>query len=175
MKNELFIDPNLEFLRRAQKILLWSFCIYVHLRVLRGVSAYYAEYPSLSHFIIRGWILCVYAQNITSGVEFFRARPQIFHVFIVWIYLVYAYIPHVVLCIDTQNRKSRADFFCVRPQIFHAYVMLFGMSAYVRRKSEMLLAIIIVTIELRLRALYQAVPSEAISEDDCRGNMRLVR
>ena len=88
---------------------------------------------------------------------------------------MYAYIPHVVLCIDTQNRKSGADFFCVRPQIFHAYVMLFGMSAYVRRKSEMLLAIIIVTRELRLRALYQAVPSEAISEDDCRGNMRLVR
>ena len=68
---ELFIDPSLEFLRRAQKILLWSFCIYVHLRVLRGVSEYYAEYPSLSHFIIRGWILCVCAQNITSGVAFF--------------------------------------------------------------------------------------------------------
>ena len=133
----LFIYPNLEFLRRAQKILLWSFCIYVHLRVLRGVSAYYTEYPSLSHFIIRGWILCVYAQNITSGVDFFRARPQIFHVCIVWIYLVYAYIPHVVLCVDTQSRKSGADFFCVRPQIFHACVMLFGMSAYVRKKSEM--------------------------------------
>ena len=83
---------------------------------------------------------------------------------------MYAYIPHVVLCVDTQNRKSGGDFFCVRPQIFHACVMLFGMSAYVRRKSEMLL-IIIVTIELRLRALYQAVPSEAISEDDYRGNM----
>ena len=76
--------------------------MYVHVRVLRGVSAYYAEYPPLSHIIIRGWILCVYAQNITSRVDFFRARPKIFHACIVWIYLAQ---------VHTQNRKSGADFF----------------------------------------------------------------
>ena len=133
---ELFIDPNLDFLRRAQKNPLVEFLHICSLRALRRVSAYYAEYPSLSHFIIRGWILCVYAQNITSGVDFFRARPQIFHACIVWIYLAQVRI-HVVLCVHTQNRKSGADFFCVRPQTFHACVTLFGMSAYVRRKSEM--------------------------------------
>ena len=90
---------------------------------------------------------------------FFRARPQIFHACIVWTYLAQVRT-HVVLCVDTQNRKSGAEFFCVRHQIFHACVILFGMSACVRRKSEMIfLAIIIATIELRLRALYQVVPS----------------
>ena len=104
---EVFIDPNLEFLRRAQKFMWWSFCIYFRYRIFRGISAYYAEYPSMTYYIIRAWILCAYTQMSTAELDNFCACMQILH--------------KRILCEYTQNRNSCMDIFCVRPQILQSW------------------------------------------------------